>query len=512
MGMLDGLLMPMMPPGYVPPGGMPPSMAVPLPRPAPGMAPPLPPAINVPGMLTGNDFGQAAPPASAPAAAPAPDSSSVPSGSLIDRLLGKTGNFIDNNRMALMALGAGMAGAQNLGQGLNRGMTMALPAMQADIAQQNQNASYQAIKSRLIAQGMSEGDAHSTALAARGNPQLMAQLLPGLFGLKQEQFTQIGEDYLGNKRFGWVNPFTKTVTPLQGSAAGASMPTGPDGEPLQGQELLQHLEKSSNPDDQVTAAGIKGLLAGNLNANPRQLQRLAPLASLVDPTFNMATFPARQALQKSYLGGGKDFQETQALNTVAGHMSKLADAVDKLDPSDWNLVNKARNWWSDSTFGKTNPNLSNLRTVLTTTNTDLAKAYHGGHVTDAAYGAFHAAMNEDQTGPGMKAAIGAMGDLLQSKIQAKESGWRQGMGQVPIPSEFKAINDEAAASFDKISNWAHGQTAQGAAPASGSKPPSSLITGGATAPLARMSSPADAMKLPPGTHFLDANGVERVRP
>jgi hypothetical protein len=476
MGMLDGVLMPMMPPGYVPPGGMPPSMPVPLPRPAPGM-------------LTGNDFGQAAPPAGPPAAAPAPDSSSVPSGSLIDRLLGKTGNFIDNNRMALMALGAGMAGAQNLGQGLNRGMTMALPAMQADIAQQNQNASYQAIKSRLIAQGMSEGDAHSTALAARGNPQLMAQLLPGLFGLKQEQFTQIGEDYLGNKRFGWVNPFTKTVTPLQGSAAGASsIPTGPDGEPLQGQELQQALEKS----DPVTAAGVKGLLAGNLNANPRQLQKLAPLASLVDPTFNMATFPARQALQKSYLGGGKDFQETQALNTVAGHMSKLADAVDKLDPSDWNAANKIRNWWSDSSFGKTNPNLSNLRTVLTTTNNELAKAYHGGHVTDAAYGAFHAAMNEDQTGPGMKAAIGAMGDLLQSKIQAKESGWRQGMGQVPIPSEFKAINDEAAGSFAKISDWAHGKAAPtiaapGAAPLGGT---SSLVTGGA------------AFRPKPNTHYV----------
>jgi hypothetical protein len=74
----------------------------------------------------------------------------------------------------LLALGAGLAGAQNLGQGLSRGFAMAGPAQQQDIQQQRINASYQAIKSRLLSAGMSPDDAHQTAMAATGNPKPIA--------------------------------------------------------------------------------------------------------------------------------------------------------------------------------------------------------------------------------------------------------------------------------------------------------------------------------------------------
>jgi hypothetical protein len=143
----------------------------------------------------------ALPPASAPAsgpiapaaAAPAistPPEGSVPETSLFGRVAKGFNDWRNDNRLTLMALGAGMAGAQSIGQGLNRGMTMAIPAMQADIKQQYQNQTVQALMKRGLPQDV--------ALAAAANPALMQQLLPRLFGAKQ---WKIGErtNFLGEK-------------------------------------------------------------------------------------------------------------------------------------------------------------------------------------------------------------------------------------------------------------------------------------------------------------------------
>jgi hypothetical protein len=136
---------------------------------APGMAPPmdvpLPPGGLPSGPMSNGDGGALMPvpamPSSAqpdPAALP-PNSTpatNIPSAASVDvpptSALGRIGgsvldllkknpvrDFLNDNRSTLMALGAGMAGSQSLGQGLNRGMTLAIPAQQADLAQQKQN-------------------------------------------------------------------------------------------------------------------------------------------------------------------------------------------------------------------------------------------------------------------------------------------------------------------------------------------------------------------------------------
>jgi hypothetical protein len=185
------------------------------------------------------------------------------------------------------------------------------------------------------------------------------------------------------------------------------------------------------------------------------------------PGFDASKYPTMMATRKSYTSG-KDFQETQALNTVAGHMSRLADAADGLGNSGFKPWNYVKNNIQDMTVGS--PALVRFRNDLVTTQNELAKAYHGGHVTDAAYSAFNNAIGEAQTPAELKAAIGEISGLLQSKIEAKESGYRSSMGDAPLPSEFKATNDEARHAFSRISDWAHGikpeggrATAQGAA-------------------------------------------------
>jgi hypothetical protein len=133
----------------------------------------------------------ASPAAASPPAISAPPST-VPDSSLLGRLFKGVGDaakgFDDwrkDNRYTLMALGAGMAGAQNLGQGLNRGMTMAVPAMEAGIKQQQLNQSIPVLRDRLMKQnGMSATEATQTAMAAATNPAIMQQLLPSVIRIK----------------------------------------------------------------------------------------------------------------------------------------------------------------------------------------------------------------------------------------------------------------------------------------------------------------------------------------
>jgi hypothetical protein len=357
-------------------------------------------------------------------------------------------------------LGAGMAGSQSIGQGLSRGMQMAIPAQQADIAQQkvNQTAKW------LVSKGMSPQEANAVV----NNPDMMKQLLPRIMGAKQLKWTQTGEDMLGNKQYGFVDEASgkryddtgREIGPGKpGESGGTSIPRGPDGAPIQGDALMQHLEKN----DPVTAAGIKGLISGDISAAGRNMQKLAPLAKLVDPTFDATQYPVRLGVRKSYTSG-KDFQESQALNTVSGHMAKLMESADKIQNSDFHFINNAKNWFTD-TFTQ-NPRLATFRNDLVTTSNELAKAYHGGHVSDSAYAAFSKSINEAQSPAELKAAIGELADLLHSKIEAKESGYRSSMGPTPLPEEYRATNQHAREAFAKIGDWARGTPAAGTAAAS----------------------------------------------
>lgn len=399
-------------------------------------------------------------------------------------LLSKIGDKLHDNSNLLIGMGAGFAGAPSIGAGISRGLTGAGAGSQIDVKQNAINQTAVALQKR--------GLPADVALAAATNPAILQQILPQVFGAKQRKFTQIGEDMMGNKQFGFVDEASGKAygmdgQPIEhGNGASSLVPTGPDGQPLSGRPLMDHLEKT----DPVTAAGIKGLIAGDLNAQGRNLQKLAPLAKLVDPTFDATQYPVRLKTRESYTSG-KDFQETQALNTVAGHLGELKQSADKLGNSNIPVWNGVQNWFADHFTGS--PPLVKFRNDLVTTSNELAKAYHGGHVSDSAYAAFNKAVNEAQTPAEMKAAIGELGGLLQSKIEAKESGYRSSMASAPLPAEYSAINDKAKKSFQDISDWANGRSQAAAAPV-------------------KVSSPAEAAKLPKGTHFIDPNGVERVVP
>ena len=120
-----------------------------------------------------------------PAAAPA----TMTSGPLAQSgggggLLGALGNLISNNPATLMALGGGIAQG-GIGGGLTAAAPVAAAERQQRLAQANQLATYQALRSR--------GLSHSDALGAIANPELLKSIMP-LVVPQYEQFKS-GETY-----------------------------------------------------------------------------------------------------------------------------------------------------------------------------------------------------------------------------------------------------------------------------------------------------------------------------
>lgn len=445
-------------------------------------APALPPPVNVPpppggippGPMSSGDGGALMPvpqpsPATPDMAALSgaygsdrpPPKTDVPETSLLGRIGGKIDDFLKNNRSTLMALGAGMAGSQSLGQGLSRGMQMALPAQQQDIAQQKQNQTVSA----LIKRGLPP----DVAQAAVNNPAILQQLLPQLFGTKQRKFTQIGEDFMGNKQFGFVDEVSGRTYGIDGreigtgdkGGGGLTIPNGPDGQPLQGQDLLAHLKKT----EPVAAAGVESIIRGDVNAGGRNLQKLLPLAALVDPSLHQFDYATRAKTSQFYKTGPGGM-EAKAANTAIEHANQLSQIDEKLGGVDigGHYVNQAIQGAKGLYDSKFQDARREWDTKSETLATEVSKALNGGtpHVADKEH--WRAILGAASTPTERKAAIRSVMQVLEGRKTAAEENYRQGMGSAN--AGFTFIDPRNQEKYDRLLNYGHeAPAAAGGAPA-----------------------------------------------
>ncbi len=478
---------------------------MPLPRPKPSI-PDAEPNAGSPMSLAPPEQADippnATPTIGGPAPAAAPVNNSFPD--IVGGAKGILGKIFDPaNAPLLLAMGGGFAGAPSFGTGMRRGLSAAAPQAallrKDQLTQEAQNSTVKA----LISKGVPADLAQTAAL----NPEVLKQIIPQMFGAKQVQHVTI-KDRMGNEIPLTFDPSTGKYKTLTGEPYGAPNASGVSsmGDPNKtGQEYLDTL-------DPMTRNEVKAFGEGRAPVTARNLQQMLPLVTQAYPGFQASQYPVMMATRKSYTSG-KDFQASQALNTVSGHMLKLSEAAQNLPNTGIPLLNKGKNWFADTFTGS--PELTKFRNALVTTSNELAKAYHGGHVSDASYSAFQRGINEAQTPAEMKAAIGEISGLLKSKIEAKESGYRSSMGDAPLPSEFKATNDEARHAFEKSNDWA-----LGIKPNAESVPATAATTAPASqgAPRQQFKSPADvqaaitAGSLKKGDTFLDPNGVTRMVP
>lgn len=205
------------------------SVPLPVPRP-PGADAPVPPATDLSSRGRGPGAPVAiAPPAAAAAAAdpdetaPATPAARSPSPYSMPSILDKITTSLGNNSNTLLALGAGFAGAPNIGQGISRASAAAIPARAADIKQSlattTQYASAKAMQDA--------GVPASLARAALGNPEIMKSVVTNYFGDRKAEIQKISStDAFGNKteRLVAVDPYSHKATDVTTGAGGAGAP------------------------------------------------------------------------------------------------------------------------------------------------------------------------------------------------------------------------------------------------------------------------------------------------
>jgi hypothetical protein len=222
---------------------------------------------------------------------------------------------------------------------------------------------------------------------------------------------------------------------------------------VSGPDLYQYLPKTMQNT-------VKAMIEGRLPP-PSAFALRSPLvqaqiqaANAIDPNFDATAWVVRNATAKNYLGGGKQFQELQAIGTVAGHLNNLKNAAENLQNTSFPWLNGIFNAISQ---GRGEPKVDTFNTALQAVSNELSKAYRAGVVTDAENRGWQSNINSSKSPEQLKAVIGELNDLLASKRQTLENGYQMGMGgNIPAPKEFTTETDRQRAIFNNIADWAHG--------------------------------------------------------
>lgn len=250
--------------------------------------------------------------------------------------------------------------------------------------------------------------------------------------------------------------------PAAAGAGGAALAITPNEDEnadpnLHGDDFLKTLKPSYGYQVKAYAEGKMPMPAGFALKSP-YFQKVMRDVTQYDPTFDATNFGARNALRKSYEGGGKNYQELQAIGTVAGHLENLTRAADKLD--NWqnlgpltSTANSLTQSWREL---NQDPRLNDFNIAKNAVSRELTKAYQGGHITDSAVAEWQRDLNAAQTPQQLKTVIGQLNELLASKRLTLEEGYRQMMGPHALPEQFSTDNKRTRAIFEDISNWAAG--------------------------------------------------------
>lgn len=331
-GVLQGAGMPMMEPLDTAAITQP---AVPMPTARPADAPPpvypddgaspAPPSLFAPPATDVGARSRTPAPAPLPIApiSPAPASAAPPAapsagllgtGSVLDRV----GNFLSDNSNTLLALGAGFAGAPNLGQGISRAAAAAIPARAADINQTIARQSRGVTTKALIDAGVPI----QQAVAASVDPELKKSLI-------QSYITDRGKDVV----------MIKTKDPWGGET---EVPYIKNKFPKEGEPVLTPAF--------TDAGGAAAPVPGTNGANPSGTPIYAPGInqtnfdhSKVGEEYIQQFSPAMQSDVKAYLEGrsiptGKSSQ-AQVIKQVA---KKYGDDIGM--PADDALITQRKEW------------------------------------------------------------------------------------------------------------------------------------------------------------------------
>jgi hypothetical protein len=437
---------------------------------------PMPPRGPVPAAVAGaygsdQEPAPAVPPTSAlgRVAASEPESPLGRIGEAIKAMLQKGQAWAGDNRGTLMALGAGMAGSQSIGQGLNRGMTLAIPAQQQDIAQQKVNQTAKWLESK----GMSPQE----AAAVVNNPEMMKQVLPRLMGARNLKWTDIRKDFLGNEEKGWVDEaaghaYDRFMRPLQPPGASGG---GGGGGGAAGSGSLSDFDPSKVDDNRKgwdylaqfppeIQAATKAFMGGGVmpTGNPRN-NSLASYAKMVAQKVAMdlgnpdladdTKFGGRRQMVNELnkgtpgsLGGQITFG-----GTSLGHLATIAEGATTLgNVSGFGIAPLAR--WLNEARGLTTDQAAKVNEVQSGVQhygQEITKFYTGSPGGEAERMRFLNTMNTAKSPAEIAGAIRAERALIPERQAQLEAQIRQNLGEDGL-RKYPVMRGETKQAIERI--------------------------------------------------------------
>lgn len=283
----------------------------------------------------------------------------------------------------------------------------------------------------------------------------------------------IGKDAMGNPTYG-------TRAQVEGrTPAAAPAATQPAVDPnLRGQDYLKQMP----PDVQ---SHIQAVIEGREDyPSPQQLKmpywkNIADGVQAVDPTFQIGNAGARKKLMVDATSG-KMADTTNALNTAIGHLGELSDQAEALsNRSGLSIATQPYNYLTNKAQQLSgNPAQTNFESTRGKVAEELVKAYRGAGGAESDIQRELGAITESQSPEQLRGAIKNAATLLQSKIEANQKQWDDGMGPMAAKRDF--LSPKARAVIDGINQRADGKAVKSVIPAEGAAP-----QGGATATPAR---------------------------
>jgi hypothetical protein len=478
-------------------------------------------------------------------------------------MLGKVWDGIKNNSNLLLGLGAGLTGAPSWAQGFSRGFAGGAAGAAQDqrlnLATGGQNALYQTLVSAMSTPGMTPQELQQVklkAIAATTNKPLADALIAQHITEPKVQIEKL-TDSMGNQslravpknmplediaRFNApdggggsggtgalpqlapIDPATGQIMPkgtpiaangVPGNALAQAAPGQPpvaDEDAPQNMQQLNRLPIQYDPQtgrdekfaeafkrvDPTNYAAVEKLINGDISAAGRNLQPLKKYASRMDSTFTEANFPARQKLYNSYYGDGAGAKQLLSANTAVDHGTKLAEAIKELN--NFSILPGFMNPVTGAISSQYNKAYQAARTKFNVNADIFAHELEFATTGKNTVAGTNAFKKEFDVYAPPAANFGALDkglQLLNERIGEREASYKMQMGH------------NARNPFDTSGFFTHRPEmeqilAHGAENFNPTRP-------GAGGP-PRVSSPAEAAKLPKGTRFVDPNGVERIVP
>lgn len=274
----------------------------------------------------------------------------------------------------------------------------------------------------LVKRGLGGEEARALVM----NPDLMKSVLPTLVGNKSmATFGVIGEDQLGGKRYGWIDPRTQSVTAVNIGGAGPS--AGGMDPSLSGDALIGAISKQLGPGEaekvRSIAEGRQPYPTGRVAATPYG-RWLIDMVGQYEPGLD-ATMIGRRRVFNQQLGSAQPNSiggQKTLMGTALGHLAEVADSAIAVDNTDgmgfapvahgWNAV---KNWAGTASAANANA----LAEKVDRFSGEVGKLYsgsQGGGVTErdetrSRFGPMKSASE-------LAAALEASKGLIVSKLEA----------------------------------------------------------------------------------------------